>query len=46
MLESDSCVDVVYLDFKKAFDAVPHQRLLCKLQAYGLSQELTYWFKS
>ena len=24
-------VDVVYLDFKKSVDTVPHQRLMCKL---------------
>ena len=28
-------VDVVYLDFQKAFDKVPHQRLLLKLKAHG-----------
>ena len=27
-----SPVDVVYLDFQKAFDRVPHQRLLLKLK--------------
>ena len=30
-----SPVDVVYLDFQKAFDKVPHQRLLLKLKAHG-----------
>ena len=28
-------MDVVYLDFQKAFDKVPHQRLLLKLKALG-----------
>ena len=28
--------DVIYLDFAKAFDKVPHQRLLIKLRAHGV----------
>ena len=36
-------VDVVYLDFQKAFDTVPHARLLKKLQAYGIGGELFEW---
>ena len=32
-LDDGSPVDVVYLDFQKAFDKVPHQRLLLKLKA-------------
>jgi len=28
-------VDTVYLDLAKAFDKVPHQRLLIKLKAHG-----------
>ena len=29
-------VDVVFLDFEKAFDKVPHQRLLTKVRAHGV----------
>ena len=29
-------MDVVYLDFQKAFNKEPHQRLLIKLKAYGI----------
>lgn len=36
-------VDMVYLDFKKAFDTVPHQRLLCKLQSYGITNKVYSW---
>ena len=36
MLEEGGGIDVVYLDFRKAFDSVPHQRLLRKAQAYGI----------
>ena len=42
-LEQRIPVDVVYLDFKKAFDPVPHTRLLIKLQAYGIGGQLYNW---
>ena len=32
--------DVVYLDFSKTFDKVPHNRLLLKLQAIGIKGKL------
>ena len=36
-------VDVIYFDFAKAFDTVPHRRLLQKLTAYGIKGTLLDW---
>ena len=36
-------VDVIYLDFAKAFDLVPRQRLLVKLKAHGVDGNLLAW---
>ena len=33
-------MDVVYLDFQKAFDKVPHQRLLLKLKDHGIGNDV------
>ena len=35
-------VDILYLDFQKAFDTVPHHRLLHKLKMYGISGSTLY----
>ena len=45
-IEAGSSVDALYLDFKKAFDAVPHQRLLSKLDNYGIAGNLKKWIAS
>jgi len=37
--------DVVFLDFKKAFDRVPHARLMVKLVAHGVEGKLLRWRK-
>ena len=39
-------MDVVYLDFQKAFDKVPHQRLLIKLKAYGIGESMINWVQA
>ena len=36
----------MYLDFQKAFDTVPHKRLMVKLQAYGISGVILYWMNA
>ena len=36
-------VDVVFLDFQKAFDKVPHNKLLCKLKGLGIKGGLLKW---
>ena len=38
--------DVVYLDFKKAFDSVAHNELLVKLWSFGITGNLWNWFKA
>ena len=38
-------VDVVFLDFQKAFDKVPHQRLLLKLKSMGITGNLLSWIQ-
>ena len=35
----------IYFDFAKAFDSVPHQRLLMKLRSYGLDSYILDWIK-
>ena len=39
-------VDVLYLDYKKAFDSVPHNELLYKLWKYGITGDLWMWFRA
>ena len=38
-------VDAVYLDFRKAFDTVPHERLLNKLHGYGVRGQFLDWIR-
>ena len=38
-------MDVVDLDFQKAFDKVPLQRLLLKLKAHGIGNDVINWIE-
>ena len=40
----NSEMDVVYMDFRKAFDSIPHNKLLIKLQSIGIHSRLFSWF--
>ena len=42
-LDCGQQVDIIYTDFEKAFDKVPHRRLLSKLSSYGINEELINW---
>ena len=39
-IDEGSPIDIIYLDFRKAFDKVPHQRLLVKLEARGIGDDI------
>ena len=46
MLDEGKYVDVIYFDFAKAFDSVPHQRLLIKIKSYGIDGKVFNWISS
>jgi len=45
-LDSGYPVDVIYLDFQKAFDKVPHRRLALKLSAHGIDGHVLHWIEN
>jgi len=45
-LNSRNSIDIIYLDYAKAFDSVVHQKLLAKLSCYGINGQLLTWIKS
>ena len=45
-LERRQQVDVIYLDFSKAFDRVSHKKLLFKLECLCIGGSLLAWFRS
>ena len=45
LVDEGQAVDVVYLDFRKAFDTVPHNILVERLAAHGLDGCTLHWVK-
>ena len=46
LLDVGTPVDVIYIDFARAFDSVVHRKLLAKLSAYGIAGKLLMWISA
>ena len=44
-VDDGSPVDVIYLDFQKSFDKVPHQRIILKLKSHGMGNSIINWIE-
>ena len=44
--DNNKAVDLVYLDFRKAFDKVPHERLMVKVDAHGIQGDAARWIRN
>ena len=44
-LDNGQYVDCIYMDFQKAFDKVPHKRLLEKIKSYGIVGTTLNWIE-
>ena len=38
-------IDIIYLDYEKAFDKVPHERLILQLNRYGITGDILNWIR-
>ena len=45
-LDKRLSTDVIFLDFEKAFDSVPHDRLLLKQEHFGITGSLLSWLSN
>jgi len=46
LVDAKENVDAIYLDLAKAFDKVPHRRLMLKLEAHGIGGLVSNWIRS
>ena len=46
VLENGGTIDVIYTDFSKAFDSIPHKRLLVKIKSLGITGKVLKWIES
>ena len=41
--DQEDSLDIIYLDFSKAFDKVPHKMLIKKLESYRIQENVLRW---
>jgi hypothetical protein len=46
LLDAGYGLDVIFLDYRKAFDSVSHQRLILKLRNIGIDGLLLNWIEA
>ena len=44
-VDEGSPVDIIYFDLQKAFDKVPHQRLILNLKSHGMGNSIINWIE-
>ena len=44
--DESKAIDILYLDFQKAFDKVPHRRLMSKVRALGIRGKVADWIEN
>jgi hypothetical protein len=45
-LDAGTSADAIFLDFAKAFDKVPHRRLVAKLRGLGIGGKILQWIEN
>ena len=45
-IDQGKSIDVIYMDYMKAFDTVPHRTLMNKLTAYSIENPMCQWIES
>ena len=46
ILDQGYDINVAYLDYRKAFDGVPYEILLIKLEGYGVKNSILSWIRN